>query len=263
MFIYKINSIMEEYDLIILVFACYTIPKYKEQITILNETWVKKCEDYKNIKVLYFLGEQKINEFVDTENIKYINLTGINNDYFSATYKQFLGLKYIKENYKANFVICVGTDTYLNIPKLLLYINKFDYNDNLYIGGHGCERQIGFRKYYFHSGGPGFIISYGCLIKLYNIIPTLIQDWNNVCTTNNIKYLLPCCDVTVSYYLQQPNIDSKIIKTNDLSFLHCNYLGHPCHSNQILMSNIISCHLMSKADFYNFTNILNSNNYFV
>jgi hypothetical protein len=40
---------MEECDLIILIFACYTITKYEEQ---------------------------KIDKFVDTENVKYINLKG-------------------------------------------------------------------------------------------------------------------------------------------------------------------------------------------
>ena len=254
---------MEDYDLIILIFACYTIPKYKEQINILNETWVKKCSEYKNIKVLYFLGEQKIDGFVDTQTIKYINLIGIKDDYFSASYKQFLGLKYVKENYNTKFIICLGSDTYLNIPKLLLYIKNFDHNDNLYIGGHGCVREICSKKYYFHSGGPGFIITYGCLLKLYSILPELPDDWSKLCITNNIELLTTACDVAISYYLQQPNIDSKIIKTNDLSFLHCNYQGYPCHINQVEMSNIISCHLMSPTDFINFTNILNSNNFFI
>ena len=254
---------MEECDLIILIYACYTITKYKEQIDMLNCTWVKKCKDYKNIKVLYFLEEHKIDEYVDTENIKYINLVGVNNDYFSATYKQFLGLKYINENYNPKFVIAVGSDTYLNIPKLLLYINKFDYNDNLYIGGHGCEREICSKKYYFHAGGPGFIITHGCLIKLYSILPTLINDWINTCNINNIQYLIPCCDVAIAYYLQQPNINSKIIKTNDLSFLQCNYQGYDCHINQVDMSKIVACHNMNKTDFIHFTNILIMNKFFV
>ena len=43
---------MEECDLIILIYACYTITKYKEQIDMLNCTWVKKCKDYKNIKLI-------------------------------------------------------------------------------------------------------------------------------------------------------------------------------------------------------------------
>lgn len=254
---------MEEYDLIIVIYACYTITKYKDQIIMLNNTWVKKCEDYKNIKVLYFLGEQKVDNFIDTQTTKYINLPGVSDDYLSATYKQFLGLKYVKENYNAKFIITVGSDTYLNIPKLLLYINKFDHNENLYIGGHGCVREICSKKYYFHSGGPGFIITRGCLIKLYSILDNLTNDWINLCAMNNIEILTTACDVAISYYLQQPEIDSTIIKTNDLSFLHCNYQGYPCHINQPEMSNIISCHLMSPTDFINFTNILNSNNFFI
>ena len=109
---------MENCDLIVLVYACYTVSKYKKQIEIMNSTWVKKCETYKNIKVLYFLGEEKIHGFNDTDCIKYINLFGVKNDYLSASYKQFLGMKYIYENYKTKFIICLGTDTYLNIPKL-------------------------------------------------------------------------------------------------------------------------------------------------
>ena len=159
---------MEEYELIILVYACYTVKKYKNQIEVINETWGKKCETYKNIKLLYFLGEEKITGFDDTDSIKYINLPCVKDDYLSASYKQFLGLKYVHENYKTKFIICLGTDTYLNIPKLLLYINNFDYNDCLYIGGHGCERDICSKKYYFHSGGPGFIITHICLEKIYN-----------------------------------------------------------------------------------------------
>ena len=254
---------MEEYDLVILIYACYTIAKYKEQIEILNQTWVKKCENYKNIKVLYFVEEQKISELVDTDFITYVNLKGVKNDYFSATYKQFLGLKYVKENYNARFIIALGTDTYLNIPKLLLFINNFDYNDNLYIGGHGCEREICSKKYYFHSGGPGFIITRGCLIKLYNILPNLIDNWVSLCTANKIERHIPDCDVAIAYYLQQPDINSTIIKTNDLSFLNCNYRGFPCHANQVTLSNIIACHLMSTIDCIDFTNILIVNNFFV
>lgn len=184
-------------------------------------------------------------------------------DYLSASYKQFLGLKYIYENYKSKFVICVGTDTYLNIPKLMLYINNFDYMDSLYIGGHGCQRQIGSKNYYFHSGGPGFIITYKCLEKLYSLLHNLMEDWINLCNTNNIQILIPACDLAISYYLQQPNINANIIKIDDLSFLHCNYQGFPCHPNKVNVSDIISCHLMNECDFYNFTHILDNNNYFV
>jgi len=254
---------MEDLDLIIVVYACYTLEKYKKQIEIINSTWGKQCELFKNIKIVYFLGEKKISGFNDTECIKYVNLIGVKDDYLSASYKQFLGMKYIYENYKTKFMICVGTDTYLNIPKLLSYVNSLDYTDCLYIGGHGCHRQIGKKIYYFHSGGPGFIITYDVLKKIYDFLPNLMDNWISLCKLNNINNLIPACDVAISYYLQQPNINVKIIKATELSFLHCNYKGQPCHQNIINMSNIISCHLMNEEDFYDFTNILNNNNYFV
>jgi len=253
---------MDNCDLIILVYACYTIEKYKQQIEIINTTWGKKCEIYKNIKLLYFLGEEKINNFNDTECIKYINLVGVKDDYLSASYKQFLGMKYIHENYKPKFIVCVGTDTYLNIPKLLSYINTFDYNDSLYIGGHGCKRQIENKDYYFHSGGPGFIITYNILKNLYDFLPYLMDHWIALCIKNNTSCLIPACDVAISYYLQQTDMNVKII-TNDISFFNCNYIGWPCHINEINISNIISCHNMSIDDFNKFTNILNEYNYFI
>jgi hypothetical protein len=48
---------MDNCELIVLVYACYTIEKYRSQIDIINSTWGKKCETYNNVKVLFFLGE--------------------------------------------------------------------------------------------------------------------------------------------------------------------------------------------------------------
>jgi len=254
---------MKEYDLIILVYACYTIDKYREQIKCINDTWGKKCEEYANIKLLYFLGERKMDGFNDTERIQYINLEGVTDDSLSASYKQFLGMEYIYRHYKPKFVICLGTDAYLNIPKLLSYIDNFDYNECLYIGGHGSKIQFGFKDYYYHSGGPGFIITYNCLEKIYNKLPDLMEDWINVCNERYKHYLTREPDVAISYYLQQPDINARIIKTNNLSFLHCNYYGVPCHLYKVDVSNIISCHSMNSRDFYDFTDILHNNNYFI
>jgi hypothetical protein len=260
---------MENLDVVILVYACYTHDKYKKQIETINSTWGKQHNKqfYKNVKILYFLGEEIVdgfsNDSAKPSHIQYINLIGVNNDYLSASYKQFLGMKYVYENYNAKFTICIGTDTYLNIPKLLSYIDNFNYEDCLYIGGHGCERQIGAKKYYFHSGGPGFIITNSVLKTLYDFLPNLMDHWIDVCHKNNVDDLIPACDVAISYYLQQPGTNTTIIKTNDLSFTNCNYRGWPCHQHEIKMENIISCHLMSEEDFYNFTQILNENNHFL
>jgi hypothetical protein len=254
---------MEECDLLILVYGCYTIEKYKQQIETINATWGKKCEMYKNVKILYVLGEEKRDYFNDTELVKYINVVGVNDDYLSASYKQFLGMKYVYENYKAKFIMCIGTDTYLNIPKLLSFISTFDDTECLYIGGHGDERQIGSKKYHFHAGGPGFIITHHTLYKIYDFLPNIMNDWIEVCHSNHTHELISACDVAISYYLQQSHINVSVIKTNDLSFLHCNYIGYPCHQYNINQSTIISCHLMTVDDFYHFTTILNDNNYFV
>ena len=44
------------YDIIFCIFGCDTIPKYKNEILKINETWGKIALQY-NIKLLYFLGE--------------------------------------------------------------------------------------------------------------------------------------------------------------------------------------------------------------
>jgi len=248
----------KEYKLIICVYACDKIDKYINEINAINATWGKLCTN--EVKLLFFLGEEVNPEFVGPN---YINLPTVKDDYLSASYKQFLGLKYIYENYKPEFVICCGTDTYLNIPKLLYYINKFNPLESSYIGGHGCSRKIGDKNYYFHAGGPGFIITYNCLEKIYPQLNKLMSDWINICIQNNIQHLIPACDVAVSYYVQQENINATIIYADDLTFLTCNYIGYPCHLNMVNIQNIIACHYMSIDDFYNYTRILQENNYFI
>lgn len=250
---------MSEYDLIISVYACDTISKYKNQILKMNDTYIKLLKDFPNIKLLYFLGEEKTDLIGD----EYINLPNVNNDYLSASYKQFLSLKYIKENYNTKFVMCIGTDTYINIKKLNLFIQNYNYNDNLYIGGHGCIRKIGEKNIKFHSGGPGFILSKKCIELIYPKLEKFMEEWINICRNNNVEYLIPACDVGIAYLINLPEINSQFVNILGNKFNHCNYIGYPCHYNQIDYTNIISCHNMSLNDFDNFTQILEKNNYFV
>lgn len=250
---------MDTYDLIIGVYACDTQIKYKNQILKMNETHNNLLGEYKNIKLIYFLGEEK----TDLIGEQYVNLLGVKNDYLSASYKQFLGLKYIHEKYKSKFIIFIGTDTYINIKKIIIFLQNYNSNDNLYIGGHGDYRLIGNENIYFHSGGPGFIITQKCLELIYPYLENFVDSWINICIKNNIQYLIPACDVAIAYLIQQPIINTNIIKINELSFIYCNYLGYPCHHNQINYKMLISCHNMSLIDFDNFTNLLIKNNYFI
>ena len=249
------------YDLVICVYACDTINKYKNQILKTNETWGKIANEHDNIKLLYFLGEEK----TDLNGPNYINLPNVKNDYLSASYKQFLGLKYIYENIKTKFVIICGADTYLNIKKLMILLIKFNHNDNLYIGGYDGIRKIGNEKVYFHTGGPGIIITYNALEKLYPLLENLMDDWINICITKKVEYLIPACDVGISYYLQMKN--TTIINRN-FNFVDCNYKFKKGYTNNELrkllrIENIIGCHNMDLQDFDDYTSILEKNNYYV
>jgi len=74
--------------------------------------------------------------------------------------------------------------------------------------------------------------------------------------------------LAIAYFLSFPDINSEVIKTNDLSFTNCNYKGlcygyYNCHSREIKVEDIISCHNMSMTDFDDFTKILEDHNYFI
>jgi len=251
----------KSYKIIIGVISCITIEKYMLQIKKINETWGNNHST--SVKILFFLGEQQLLNNNNFNNEQYIYLNGVDNDYLSASYKQNLGLKYIYDNYNCNFTMIVGSDTFLNIPKLLLFLDNYNCEDNLYIGGHGCHRQISNKLYYFHSGGAGFILSSFALKQLYPYLFNLFYNWSNICKKNNIEYLIDACDVAISYFLQEYT-HINIIKIDDLLFRHCNYKGQPCHlNNHSSIHNIISCHLMSLTDMDEFNNILLSNNYFI
>jgi hypothetical protein len=252
------TCIPSNYSLVINVFACATIKKYKDEILKINETWGKRAKE-KGIKVLFFLGEEK----TELEGENYVYLKGVNNDYISASHKQNLGLKYTHDNFNPDFVLVCGTDTYINIDKLLAYLSKFDKTKDLYIGGHGDYRMIGYNNIYFHSGGPGFIITKKTLEQIYPLLDGLHQEWEKICTVYKLDNLKAACDVLIAYYLK----NSQIIK--DQSFIHCNHKGYCCNniykccSGKFDIKNIISCHSMTLTDFDEYTKLLQDNNYFL
>lgn len=259
--------IKEQYKLIICVFACATIQEYKNEILKVEETWGKHATK-NNVKVLFFLGEEKTELNNDS---KYIYLKNVGNDYSSASNKQNLGLKYVYENFNVDYIYCCGTDTYLNIRKLLLYIDLYDPNIPIYIGGHGTLRPIGNRNYYYHCGGAGFIITKICLKSIYPKLSNMHEEWSKICVENNSD-LSNACDTAISYYLQNELKDALQIVINNNAFFSCNFRGVICHGKSthylccakfMKEKDIISCHCMSAANFDEFTTILESNNYYV
>jgi Fringe-like len=253
-------------DLVVCVFGCDTIEKYKAEILKIEETWGAKALEYStSVKVLFFLGE----ETTDLSGDQYIHLAGVKNDYLSASYKQFLGLKYIYDNFPCKFVFVCGTDTYVNIPLLVNYVNLFNSSAALYIGGHGTDSCVGTKKVYFHSGGAGVLLSYASQTALYPQLETAVEDWLAICKTNKTdECLYTACDVALAYYVQQPSVGAVVFKQGGSVFMGCNYCGlaygyYPCHAGCIDLDRLISCHSMSLVDFDNFTQILVKNNWYV
>ena len=245
-------------SVIICVFGCVTIPKYADEIRKINATW--GSQTISNVKILFFLGEERTDEFIGDQ---YVYLPGVKNDYLSASYKQFLGLKHIYEQYNPEFAMCCGTDTFVNIPKLLHFLHKFNSNDKLYIGGHGDTRDILGKQIYFHSGGAGFVLSRACLSAFYPLCNTAVERWVDVCVQWGELHRVPACDLAIGYFLQTSIDDVNIIKAEQYSFLGCNYIGFPCHQGQVRIDNIITCHSMTLQDCDNFYSILQDNHFFM
>lgn len=276
-----------EYDLIICVYGCDTIPKYNEQIRVINDTWGKLCNTSEyNVKLLYFLAE-KTNDDSFFGDI-YIHLPGVLDDYSSASHKQYQGLKYIHENFKYKYVFCCGTDTYVNVPKMLELKYFFDHNLNYLIGGDTGYRIINNCRYLFFFGGAGFLLTKKSLSLLYPLIPNIMDKWTEICIQNKpktdivlddksynlIKHLIlskehiDSCDVSIAYFLQLPEINTKLIILPKL-FYFCNYKGFtydelvPIYDiKPVYTDHIITCHLMTTQDCYDFTKLLLENSYY-
>ena len=108
-------------SLSVCVFASDKQEKYKKELLKIKETWGKKASGC-GVKVYYFVGEEQT-DLLDTD---IIHLKNVKDDYESASYKQYLGLKYIYETNQTDFVLCCGTDTYLNIQKLLQLVKNYN-----------------------------------------------------------------------------------------------------------------------------------------
>lgn len=242
--------------IVICVFACATIEKYKLELLKVMATWGKEAKE-KGIKVIYFLGEEK----TDLVGEEFIYLKGVDNSYESASDKQNLGLHYIFMNENADYTLVCGTDTYVHIDNLISYLSNTSGD---YIGGGGGN-PLYFnmdKDYYYHSGA-GFVLSKAALTFLAPLLPTMTIQWRNVCYYYNAHYLIPACDATISYFLQNGFMNEEAITKEPNLFYGCNYKGYIkdniCCGNKVQCHKIILCHYMTLEDFDTYTSILKEN----
>jgi len=247
----------DKFKLGIVIFACDKVEKYREQVRTLRNTWVKKAKEFPDIKVLFFLGEETTEEFTGED---YVNLKGVGEDYFSATHKQNYGIKYFYDNYDCDFIYCCGTDTYINIPKLYKYLDNFNPEEKLFVGGNGDYRTIDGVSYYFHSGGPGLFISKVVVKEFIPLIEdNVTQKWFDKCDNQaELTYLKGGCDVLLSYYLQKFISNLNVVKaeTNVFCWDRFNHEGYD-------LRKIIACHDMVGEYSYFYTQLLEKYNYFL
>lgn len=229
------------YDIIFCIFSCATIERYRNELLKIEETWGLKARKM-NYKVLFFLGEEK----TDLIGEDYIYLNGVQNDYLSASYKQNLGLKYIYENYECNYIYICGTDTYVVLDNLQVYLTNCNPKENISIGA-GTTRKIEDRDSYYHSGGGGIVISYEALSEIYPFLKNMVISWGLV-PKNHGWDLSAASDVCLCYYLNK-TLSHKFIKEDEL-FFNWNYTT--------LKRNIIGCHEMTLQNFDDYTKIIES-----
>lgn len=242
-------------DIVFCVFGCDTIPKYRAEIEKIQETWGQKVAEYPSAKLLFMLGEETTPTTVGES---YVHLPTVQNDYLSASYKQFLGLKYIYEQYPCHFVFVCGTDTFVNVPAMMAYISLYSSQEKWYIGGHGAHRIIYNQDIYFHSGGAGFLLSHASQTALYPQYTTAVDRWLAICKDAQVENLAEGCDVAMAFYVQEI-ADMSIVKSD--RFWGCDYRGqvhgYPCHEGLVKLDRLLTCHHMSLDDFDRLTYIMN------
>ena len=282
---------MSSPKLAICVFGCITSHKYAIQIMKIQNMWGKRAEEKWGVPVYYFLGEERVPGISENPDgllhhpERFVYLPGIKNDYQSAAYKQNLGIKYIMDHHPdVQYIYVCGTDTYVNIDRMLQFLPFFDPAEKLYIGGHrnGTKLPLAMvngveddRELPFFFGGAGFILTRAMLDALYPHFETMTDDWIKECDRCDCIDLKSACDVTIAFYVRK--LGGKPIMYYH-RFYECNHIGqldlqhlfdhnryYECCDRHIEQKNIITCHHMRPEpdEFKHFTDILEANRWFI
>lgn len=221
--------------------------KYKSQIMGCRETWGKQAEE-KDIIVRYFCGNIK------DENFSFVtHLDNVGDDYYSATLKQYYGLKYLLKQHPSEFYLIIGTDTYININRVLQMLDKYNYKNSLIIGGYGQTRNIFGYNVFFSLGGGGIFLSHSALKQLAPLFDQLLIDWEIETNKSGYQYLKPACDVSL-YHLAWREGITQVIERDIYS---CSWAGYFYNNSNIISNNfcgkinvetMISCHFMERED---------------
>jgi tetratricopeptide (TPR) repeat protein len=243
-----------KYRLSIGLMATLVNDKFKEQILGCQETWAKEGKIL-NVPVKYFCGEIRDKEFFHED---IVHLKNVGDDYSSATYKQYYGLRYLLENYPSDFYLIAGSDNYVNIERCLKMLEKYDSKYPFLIGGHGENREIfGYSSHYM-TGGAGLFLSHSALLKMAPKFDIYIQEYKKEVKGKDKD----ACDVSICHFARSESVT--LIKEKELYYCDWKgkcwgYMEFPCGG--INYDKMSICHYMERTDMhlYNYWKDFNYN----
>ena len=229
------------------LFATTAKSFYKKQIIECRNSWVKDC-DRLGVSAIFCGGYHQDND------VEVVNLPNTGEDYNSVFVKQFKTMYYIWKHHTAEYYLLCGTDNYFVIDKLLKLVENFDPTKKYYAGKEGDIRHLNNGSIYFHSGGPGIILSHNLmsgLIEKLNLEAEYNQEtlscheeWKNV-APSGLHY---ACDVALPYFIKLYYDDTIIEKVYGM--LNCSHLGIYTSDVDyrgpfVKWKDIITCHDMN------------------
>ena len=272
-----IDNLKPEYDLIFCIFGCIGVDRYRREIQSILNTWATTVSSIhvdqkdggkkkKKILLLFFLKKEDDGSFsfdpsflADSECVRFIFLDRIFDDYLSAAEKQYRGLKYIYEHFRATWVYVCGTDTFVHVQRLLDKLSSYDSDRPYYIGGNDCTRQVSQHTIPYHSGGPGFVFSHVVLKEIYPSLITFQSSWSKLCHESNRVDLISACDVSFAFLVQS----FSLFETLSASFFNANFRGYAYQNSfkvhepiDVHSSDMIACHHMTSDDFQELFHLL-------
>lgn len=244
----------EKVPLCILVFGCAILPKYKDEIDGILQTWGKLCDKY-NVPYYIFVG-QNIEEYKENIHIVSLSDKNVKDDYLSASYKQYIGMQWILSRYDPDFMCIVGSDTWISPNNMLKLISKFNPDIPYYIGRALYICMIVDITVRIHTGGAGIILSRKALDMLTPYLFNIQSKWTEIADKYygvGNKYT-PSCDVSMALLCHLLKFQVEM----DFNMYH-NKFDTEVELYSEKYNNIITSHFMGKEDCIKYYNYLIQN----
>lgn len=161
----------------------------RERALSVQSTWLAGFEIAYLIGGYYFDRELRMVSLGET----------VQEDYQSATFKQFFGIKKIYEMHPDfDWLFITGCDAYVFKENLEKTLSEFDPTRDYFIGGHCGKAEVGGKIFFYPSGGPGFALSKALVEKIASRLDEMAHAW----VANQTSHR-SACDLAMAYFLSE------------------------------------------------------------